>query len=70
MYLLTTVSISQNKSRTYIQLRDKHMRLLVFFPADRLNEILKNENLSSYQKTIEKVILTAKPGTLYQINKS
>jgi len=68
MYLLTTVTITQNKLQTFVQLRDEHMRLLSFFHPARLEVILESEQLSEYKTQIIKTIEQATPGKLYHIN--
>jgi hypothetical protein len=68
MYLLTTVSITQNKSQTFVQLRDEHMRLIAFFHPARLETILENEQLSKHNTQIINTLQHATPGRLYHIN--
>ncbi len=68
MYLLKTVNNLSEKSQIYVQLRDEHMRLFVFFHISKLRNVLKNENLQHLYDDIFQIIKTAEPGKLYHIN--
>lgn len=68
MYLLTMVNLTGKKSQTYIQLRDKNMRLLGFFHLSQLESFLKTENKLYLFDQISQLIYDAVPGKLYLIN--
>jgi hypothetical protein len=68
MYILTLVNQTGNSTRTYIQLRDEHMRLIAFFHPAKIEHVLKSEGISHLHDNILETLQKAQTGKLYHIN--
>lgn len=67
MYVLKSLLFVKNELKTYIQIRDSKMKLIVFFDVNKMKTMLNNEGLTKYRSKIEKAISKPVQGKLFKL---